>query len=126
MREYLPFVDDRIFVGWDESMGHGIYSKGDIAPGEFVEMAPVVVVDTMPEDESLARHVVAWNGRFAIPLGWTMLYNHSDDNSCAYSSNFHDSLLGIMTLRNISEGEQLTVNYGPEWFSSRNMKKVRI
>ena len=126
MREYVPFVDDRIFVGWDDIMGHGIYSKAKIFPGEFVEMTPVIVVDRMPEDENLAKYVVAWNCKLAIPLGWTMLYNHSDHSSCAFSSNFHDSLLGITTLREIEKGEQLTVNYGPEWFSSRNMKKVQI
>jgi SET domain-containing protein len=126
MREFIPFVDERIFVGWDDITGHGVYARSGIPSGEFVEMAPVVVTGTMPEDENLARYVIAWNGRFGVPLGWTMLYNHSDKNSCAYSSNFHDSLLGIMTLREIAAGEQLTVNYGPNWFLSRKIEKVKI
>ena len=126
MKEFLPFIDPRLRIGWDERAGHGVFSSQSIKKGEFVEIAPVIVVDRMTEDENLAKYVLVWNGRLGIALGWTMLYNHSNDNSCAYSSNFHDSLLGIMTLRNISEGEQLTVNYGPEWFSSRNMKKVQI
>lgn len=113
-------------MGWDDITGHGVYARSAIPSGEFVEVAPVVVTETMPEDDNLARYAIAWNGHFGIPLGWTGLYNHSDNNSCAYSSNFHDSLLGIMTLRDIAAGEQLTVNYGPDWFQSRKIEKVTI
>lgn len=126
MREYIPFIDARIVMGWDDIMGHGVYAKEEIGKGEFVEMAPVIVVDGMPSDDNLARYFVSWTGKFGIGLGWTMLYNHSDNNSCVYSSNFHENLIGIMTVRDILPGEQLTVDYGPDWFVSRNMEKVPI
>lgn len=126
MREYTPFIDPRVVMGWDDKTGHGVYAKDTIKDGEFVEIAPVMVIDRMPQDEILARYVVAWAGRFGIGLGWSMLYNHSDDNCCVYSSNFHENLIGIMAVRDIPPGEQLTVNYGPDWFSSRGIKKVAI
>lgn len=122
-RDFLPFVDQRLKVGWSEEFGYGVFAKEHISKGEFVEIAPVVILDDMPEGD-LARYVIAWNGRLAVSLGWTMLYNHSDQNSCVYSSNFHEGLLGIMTAREILPGEQLTVDYGPDWFSSRNIEKV--
>lgn len=124
--EFAPFLDRRLRIGWDERVGYGIFSTGDIKSGEFLEIAPVITMDHMPSDENLAKHVVAWAGRFAVPLGWTMLYNHSDKNSCEYSINIHDRLFAIVSVRDIASGEQLTVNYGPDWFSSRGMEKILI
>lgn len=124
MEEYKPFIDPRIRIGRDQRMGNGVFSSAQISKGEFLEIAPVVIMERMPEDKNLANYVVAWNGKFAVPLGWTMLYNHSDDNCCEYSVNFHDSLFAIIAVRDIEAGEQLTVNYGPDWFTSRNMQKV--
>jgi hypothetical protein len=126
MREYIPFVDPRLRIGWCETMGHGVFASRPISRGEYVEIAPVVVLDTMPQDQIASRYVVAWGDRFAIPLGWTMLYNHSDANRCEYSANIRDGLFGIVAVADINAGEQVTVNYGPHWFSSRGMEKVLI
>ena len=123
--DFLPFVDRRLRIKRDEVVGHGVFAEESIPKGEFVEIAPVVVMDKMPEGD-LSNYVVAWNGKIAVPLGWTMLYNHSDDNSCEYSVNLHDGLFGIMTVRDVLPGEQMTVNYGPNWFPSRGIEKVKL
>lgn len=123
--DQIPFVDPRLKMGWNERIGYGVFADRSIAKGELVEMAPVIVTDTMPEGD-LAKYVIAWEGKLAVPLGWTMLYNHSDENSCEMASNFQGRLLAIMANRDISAGEQLTVNYGPDWFSSREIEKVKL
>lgn len=124
MREFFPFIDPRLRIGWIEGVGHAIFTKETIPNLTFVEMAPVVIFD--PKDligGGLLNYVLSWGDRMAIGLGWTMAYNHCDENNCEFSVNHHESLLAIMTVREISAGEQLTVNYGPEWFSSRNIEK---
>ena len=55
-----------------------------------------------------------------------MLYNHSDNNCCEYSMNVHDRLFAIVSVKDIIPGQQITVNYGPEWFSSRGMEKILL
>lgn len=127
MKEFMPFMDKRLECKWEEKTGHGIYATENIPKGVFVEIAPVVILE--PErmaDENLNIYVIAWKDKIALSLGWTMMYNHSDNNSCEFSSNIHDNLLAIVTIRDIMKGEQLTVNYGPDWFSSRNIEKINI
>lgn len=123
--DFLPFIDPRLKIRWNEQIGYGVFADKPISKGEFVEMAPVVVSDKMPEGD-LAKYVVAWEGKIAFPLGWTMIYNHSDENSCEMVSNFQDRLLAIVSNRDIRSGQQLTVNYGPYWFVSRNIEKVTL
>lgn len=123
--DFMPFVDPRLKMGWNEHIGFGVFAEKPITKGEFVEMAPVVVADKMP-DGDLAKYVIAWEDRVALPLGWTMIYNHSDENSCEMIANFQDRILAIVSNRDIREGEQLTVNYGPDWFSSRGIEKITL
>jgi uncharacterized protein len=128
MTDQLPFVDRRISVGRFDGLGLGIFANEGIERGVFVEIAPVIVFDTnaVASDQEAFKYVMAWNEGLAMPMGWTMIYNHSDDNNCEFSANMHDRLLAIMTVREVKKGEQLTVNYGPQWFSSRGIKKESI
>lgn len=126
MKEFLPFIDPRLRIGWDERVGHGVFSSEPIKKGEFIEIAPVVVVEKAPEDENLFKYLVEWGGKLAVPLGWTMLYNHSDESHCEYSINIQDGLFAIVATRDIPAESQITVNYGPNWFSSRGMEKVQL
>jgi len=127
MRDYVPFIDPRLHVTWREGMGHGVFSKDSIPKDTFVEIAPVLEFNSKCGDHgSIMDYAVAWNKALGIGLGWTMLYNHSDDSNCAFSMNLHDGLLAILSIRDIQAGEELTVDYGEGWFSSRGKDKVRI
>lgn len=124
MREFLPFVDPRLEVRWTGDMGHGVFAKEPIPKDKFIEIAPVVVFDQKElAGGELTNYTMAWRDKMAVGLGWTMVYNHSDKNNCEFSVNHHDGLLAIITVGDVAADEQLTVNYGPTWFSSRNMEK---
>lgn len=125
MIDHYPFIDKRLEIKWTE-LGYAVFSNDSIKSGTFVEMAPVIVCDPSINDKNILKYVMSWNNNLAIPLGWTGLYNHSDNNSCEFLTNIHHNLLAVVTLRDIKPNEQLTVNYGPEWFSSRNMEKLLL
>ena len=127
MNEYAPFIDSRLFMGWTEDLGHCVFTKESIKNQTFVEIAPAVVFMPSGEiDHNLMNYVVAWEGQLAVVLGWIMLYNHSDDNNCVFSMNYHDRLMAVMAIKDIEPGQQLTVNYGPDWFVSRDIQKVKL
>ena len=128
MKDHLPFLDRRLSIGWFKDVGLGVVAGAKIEKGIFIEVAPVVVCDNnaITSDKEAFKYVIAWNDKLAVPLGWTMIYNHSDNNNCEFSTNIHDRLLAIMTVREIEQGEQVTVNYGTHWFSSRGIKKESI
>lgn len=128
MTDQLPFIDKRLRMGWKEGIGLGVFADEEIEKHTFVEIAPVVVCSnsSISQDKEAFKYVLAWNEGLAIPLGWTMMYNHSDNNNCEFSSNIQQRLLAICTLKKINKGDQLTVNYGPNWFSSRGIEKTLI
>lgn len=126
MSEFVPFIDSRLRIEWDEKIGYGVYCSSPIKKGEFIEIAPVVVIETPPEDHNLFKYLVAWGDKLAIPLGWTMIYNHSDNSCCEYSINMYDKLFAIVSVKDIAADTQITVSYGPDWFESRNMEKILL
>ena len=127
MRDYVPFIDPRLYVTWREGLGHGVFSKGYIPKDTFVEIAPVIEFNSKDGAYGpIMDYTVAWNGNLGVGLGWTMLYNHSDRSNCAFSMNLYDGLLAILSTRDINAGEELTVDYGENWFSSRGKEKVQI
>lgn len=128
MSDHFPFIDKRLVVRKAGDLGLGVFAAENIESGIFVEIAPVIICSTnaVAADSEIFKYVIAWNNGLAIPLGWTMVYNHSDDNNCEFSINVHDRLLAITTVRTIDQGEQVTVNYGHNWFASRGIEKVSI
>lgn len=128
MNDNIPFLDKRLSIGWFGDIGMGVVANEDIESGAFVEVAPVIVCknNAISSDDEVFKYAISWGDGLAMSLGWTMMYNHSDHNNCEFSINIHDGLLAILTIREIKKGEQLTVNYGPNWFSSRGIEKKAI
>jgi len=130
-----PFIDERLEIRWIEAInGWGVFTRQHIAAGAIIEVAPVIVyprkiatvslwacqAEGIPDkDLMLDQYSLEWNGNNACPLGWTGIYNHSDTPNCQFFADYQKSLLGILTLRDISEEEQLLVSYGPTWFDSK-------
>ena len=103
MKDFMPFINENLYLDWKDGLGYGVFTKEPIKKNEFVEIAPVIVSDFL-EDRELMKYVISWGKKMAMPLGWTMLYNHSDKNSCEFSMNIHDGLLAIVSLRDILAG----------------------
>jgi hypothetical protein len=102
--------------------GRGVFALRDFSEGEVVETCPTVVVDD--EDvEGAARHYVfsaRQPGKLLLVLGYGMLYNHA-----AEPNLFHRSagrlLIEFVALRDIAAGEELTHDYGSEYWADRNI-----
>jgi hypothetical protein len=103
--------------------GRGVFALRDFREGEIVEICPTVVV--ADEDvEGVARHYVfsaRQPGKLLLVLGYGMLYNHS-----AEPNLFHRSggrlLIEFVALRDIAAGEELTHNYGQEYWDDRPIR----
>ena len=103
MIEYIPFIDKRLYLQ-KTNIGHGVFAEEDIEENKFIEIAPVIVCEKdIIKFENLSNYIISWNGKVGVPLGWTMLYNHSDQNSCDFSSNYYENLLAIITNRKIKK-----------------------
>jgi SET domain-containing protein len=114
--------------------GRGVVAERDIAAGELVERAPVLIV---PEADragidrtSLGNHIFMWEhdtvaedlytqkGRAAVVLGAASLINHSDDPNCDFVRYIDALALDLVAIRDIKAGDELTIDYGlPLWFT---------
>jgi len=103
--------------------GRGVFALRDFSEGEIVEVCPTVVLDD-EDAEGVVRHYVFSSrqpGKLLLVLGYGMLYNHS-----AEPNLFHRSagrlLIEFVALRDIAEGEELTHDYGPEYWDDRPIR----
>lgn len=96
--------------------GRGVFAREFIPEGTVFERTPVLVIPTEEVMESgdepvLADYVFDWGrGTVALALGFGSLYNHSYRPNARYDDE--GQLTKIFTaLRDISPGEEITVNY---------------
>jgi SET domain-containing protein len=129
------FVDSRVDLRYiEEIKGWGVFAWHDIGKNSLIEVAPVVVypkklidvalwacqAEGIPNaDLKIDQYTIGWQENVAFPLGWTGLYNHSDNPNCQFIADYEKSMLGIQTLRDIKADEQLFVSYGKTWFEEK-------
>jgi SET domain-containing protein len=116
------------------SKGRGVVAERDIAAGELVERAPVLIVPEgdraavdptnvgnhifMWEHDTVAEDLYTQKGRAAVVLGFTSLVNHSDSPNCDFIRYIEALALDLIAIRHIPAGEELTIDYGLTlWFA---------
>ncbi len=103
--------------------GRGVFATAPIAAGETIEVCPVIELSPEGADWVLADYVVylADGKGFALMLGYGSLYNHSSDPSAEYAildANTYE----FTALREIEAGEEITISYGDDWWSTRGLE----
>jgi SET domain-containing protein len=119
-----------IYVSNTPGKGRGVFAKKRFSKGELLERAPVVIVPHY-EREYLDKTVLynyyyKWGGNLedaALSLGYGSLYNHSYEPNAVYVKKIEEFVIDFVALRDIEEGEEITVNYTgrpddkpPLWF----------
>ncbi|PRH81508.1 SET domain-containing protein-lysine N-methyltransferase [Arenimonas caeni] len=97
--------------------GLGVFASRDIAAGEIVEIAPVILFGGRLEDipDALSNSAFGWRAiggetKFAICLGYGGMYNHANPANMIYSIA-HERGMRFLASRDIRANEELTVNY---------------
>jgi SET domain-containing protein len=137
-----PSIHASIYVkDLPEIDGYGVFAKEDIPRNTIIEVSPVFtfpkkILDMSiylsmsegipPNELGIDQYAIYWNpmdkeSLSAIMLGYLSIYNHSNkNNSSFFIFDFSKRLVGVKTARDISKDEQLTVNYGSDWFNKKD------
>ena len=114
-----------LLVKYNRSRGIGgraVYARKNISKDSLIEWAPCLIV---PEeeignnwDQVLPWYAFEWESvdgkeMNAIALGYVSLYNHSYEPNAYYDMDEPDCI-SIWALRDITKGEEITINYNGE------------
>ena len=106
--------------------GRGVFAARAFASGERIEVCPTVELPRGQSKGVLADYVfdsARTRGHVVLVLGYGMLYNHSEDPNVEYDQD-DDGVVTFYATRAIARGEELTITYGAEWWSSRSIEPI--
>jgi hypothetical protein len=104
--------------------GRGVFATRAFAQGDAVESSPTL---ELPGDQVVGRlgdYVFGSaddKDEVLLLLGFGMLYNHSADANVEYVQD-EPRVITFLALRAIEPGEELTIDYGEEWWATRNLE----
>ena len=58
---------------------------------------------------------------YSLPLGWGSIFNHDDEHNTEYWHDTERDLIVFHTIKDVSAGEQLFINYGKAWWETREL-----
>lgn len=105
--------------------GQGVFAILDIAKGDVIERCPYLVIDEddIAEVNRLNDYLFSCPhepGDYFVVLGYGMMYNHSDTPNAEWEIDQQDNrFIRFSALKDISAGEEITQNYGDEYWKSR-------
>lgn len=127
-REETMLGSDIVWRKISDEKGRGVFATRAISKGEIIEVAPVVTVDkdnVVENGNAPDGYLLQWDEdtpgeEFAMPLGYVMLYNHSDKPTLEIESDLEEYTMTVTAARDIKVGEELTWNYACDiWFDQK-------
>ncbi len=106
---------DLVCVKKVKGKGRGVFARQAIRKGAVIERVPVVIIPIRElvggwKNPVLQKYFYVWSdSTVAVSLGYGSLYNHSYTPNADYEHG--DKVLLYRALRNIAEGDEITVNY---------------
>lgn len=107
-----------LFVAPSELGGRGVFTAEDLDAGLLIEVSPVLVLSeeerAIVEKTELNNYIFAWgedDKQAVVAWGYVSIYNHSYEPNCRYEMDMEDDWIRIVTLKPISSGTELTINY---------------
>lgn len=119
----------KIYVDKSPIHGLGVFASQKINQDEVIEEVPVL---TLPINKGESSGIlldyrfnwpqgVEWDEQ-VVGLGFSSLYNHSDDANAYWVSDLERKTFKFISNREINEGEEIFIWYGDEnyWNDGRN------
>ena len=117
--EYDKFIVKESLI---PNSGRGVFSNKDFKKGEIVEICPLI----SDKKENINKSIIkdyTFKNKFkdeeVIVFGLCSLYNHSDNNNIYHDQDGKGNMV-YKAVRDIKKGEELYVNYGSNYWNSRN------
>jgi len=115
-------LNQYLYVAHSPGKGRAVFTQKPIVAGEMIENSPVIVMkkeDRIHLDKTLLHdYIFEWGqakDQCCMALGLIPIYNHSYKSNCEYFMDFEEGMIMVKTVRAISAGEEITINYNGDW-----------
>lgn len=100
-----------------------VLAKTNFSRGEIVEIAPVIIVGeivkTINKLKNLVFEINKGKDEWGIVLGYGSLYRHSSSSNLDFAYNPKRKQIHFIANKFIKVGEELTINYGDDYWKER-------
>ena len=112
------------------AFGHGIFTTKAIPADTTLEECPYLRINADECASTLDDYVFNLEPTeedgdsevYSLVLGWGSLFNHSYKHNTEYWHDTDRDLIVFHTIKKVTAGMQLFVNYGKDWRQSRDLK----
>jgi hypothetical protein len=117
------FNINRVEYSKRDNGGYTVLAKTQFARGEIVEICPIIFVGQEVKSIKILKDYVfeidKEKGTFGVVCGYGMLYSHSQEPNVSFAYNKSNRQMYFLTNRPIKVGEELTINYGVDYWTER-------
>lgn len=116
-----PLQQHGIIVKPSPIHGLGVFAQVRIPAQAIIEECYCLKV---PYETTLLRDYLfkLTEAECVIPLGAGAIYNHSSVSNASYEFDYSRTVMVVKARREILPGEEIVINYGRTWFSSRHLQ----
>lgn len=113
-------------VEWSKRPGgdYTVIAKTQFARGEIIEICPLIILDeiakTVDRLKDLVFEIDKKKGEYGLVLGYGSLYRHSNTPNVDYAYNKRQRHMFFIANKTIKAHEELTINYGSEYWEERS------
>jgi hypothetical protein len=122
-----------------EDIGIGVFTTKDINEGDIIERIRTIeltnraryqhddtIINYMLTDYCSCRECIIHGPRVKIMTGFGCFYNHQNDSSqnCQWIISTPYNFLDIVATKDIKAGQELFLDYGPDYFKKREYKNL--
>jgi len=112
--------------------GHGVFATENIPADTTIEECHYLRIRKEDCSGILDDYVYSMDSEdedsieasefYSFPLGWGSIFNHSDEHNIEYWHDIERDLIIFYTIKDVASGEQLFINYGDDWWETRECK----
>ena len=101
----------------------GVFANYPIKKNQIVEIAPYIVVN---DKTPIINYVFYFQEQkvYCLVFGYGSVYNHSNNPNVRFNVRDDNQNFEYIANRDIQKGEELFIDYGAEYWTSRKIKPI--
>jgi len=111
--------NDKVIVKKSPIGGYGVFARKSFEKGDLIEECLCVVRHNDDWGTALEDYLFSRGSMSAMALGFGAIFNHSKEPNAKHELTAGLRRMRIFAIKSIKQGEEITISYGDDYWSSR-------